>query len=534
MSARTPNLAGTGQLTWLALRRDRIMIPLWVLAIVALVLVTASSFSDLYPTVASRLPFARSVESNAGLIALTGPAFDLTSIGGLTAWRVAGTGGLLAGIMSLLLVVRHTRAEEESNRLELLSSGVVGRFAPLTAGLLAALTADLALAVLVALSLIGMGLPASGSIALGLGYGICGAVFAAAATVSAQLSESPRAANGIASAFLGAAYLFRAVGDSAGPGWLSWLSPIGWTQQVRPFAGERWWVLGLAVAVAGALGTLGYRLAGRRDLGEGVLPARPGPPRAAWWLRSSLALAWRLQRGSLIGWSIGLAFVGAVVGSLAQSVSSLVESSPQLGDALHSLGGKQDVVDAYLSTTLVFGGFAAAAYAVQAVLRLHGEETSQRAEPLLATETGRIRWALGHLAISFLGTAALLTSMGLAAGLAHGIRTGDLRGQLPRVLGASLVQVFAIWVFAGLVMALFGLAPKWSPAGWGFIVVALLISLIGALLKLNHWLLDLSPFTHLPVLPGGQMTWTPLLWLLVVTLGLSAVGLIALDRRDVG
>jgi ABC-2 type transport system permease protein len=534
VSARTGNLAGTRPLTGLALRRDRLMIPLWVLAIVALVAVTASSFKDLYPDVASRLLFARSIEANAGLIALTGKPFDLSSIGGMTAWRVAGSGGLLAGIMSLLLVVRHTRAEEESNRIELLGSGVVGRFAPLTAGLLAALAANLALAVLVTLSLVGMGEAATGSIALGLGYATCGMVFAAIAAVSAQLTESSRAANGIASAALGAAYLLRAVGDSAGPGWLAWLSPIGWAQQVRPFASERWWVLVLSAATAVAVAALGYRLAGARDLGAGVLPARPGPARASRSLRSSFALAWRLQRGSLIGWSIGLAVVGAVVGSLAQSVSSLVASSPQLGDALHSLGGEQDVVDAYLSTTLVFGGFAATAYTVQSVLRLYNEEIGQRAEPLLATPTSRIRWALGHLAISLFGTAVLLTSMGLAAGLAHGIRTGDVGGQLPRVLGAALVQVFAIWVFAGLTMALYGLAPRWAPAGWGAIVIALLISLVGALLKLNHWLMDLSPFTHLPVLPGGPMTWTPLFWLLAVTVILCGVGLAALDRRDVG
>ena len=271
------------------------MIPLWLLAIVALVAATASSFTDLYPTVASRLLFAGSIEANSGLIALTGRPFDLSTIGGMTAWRVAGSGGLFAGIMSLLLVVRHTRAEEESNRLELLGSGVVGRYAPLTAGLLTALMANLALAVLVALSLIGMGQAAAGSIALGLGYAACGTVFGAAAAVSAQLTESARAANGITSALLGAAYLLRAVGDSAGPGWLSWLSPIGWAQQVRAFAGERWWVLVLALGVAGTLGALGYRLAGRRDLGEGVLPARPGPARGAGWLRSPFALAWRLQ-----------------------------------------------------------------------------------------------------------------------------------------------------------------------------------------------------------------------------------------------
>jgi putative exporter of polyketide antibiotics len=57
-----------------------------------------------------------------------------------------------------------------------------------------------------------------------------------------QLVENAGAANSIAVAAL--AYLARAAGD-AGQGdlwWLSWASPIGWAQQIRPFAGERWWI----------------------------------------------------------------------------------------------------------------------------------------------------------------------------------------------------------------------------------------------------------------------------------------------------
>jgi len=525
-------LAGTGELTWLALRRDRVMAPLWALGIAVLTVSTASSFRKLYPTVASRIPFAHTVETNSGLVALTGKPFDMTSIGGMTAWRVGASGALLTAIVSQLLVVRHTRAEEESNRLELLGSGVVGRFAPLTAALLTALIFNLGVLVLVALVLIGLGLPAVGSIALGLGFASCGITFAAVAAVSAQLTESGRAANGIGSALIGAAYLARAVGDSTGPPVLSWLSPIGWSQQLQAFAGERWWVPVMAAGSAGVIAGTGYVLTGRRDLGAGMLPTRPGPARAPARLRSAFALAWRLQEGALIGWTAGFVVLGAVTGGLARSVSSMVDGSPQLRDTLNSLGGRQNIVDSYLAASIGFGGIAAAAYLVQAVLRLYGEETGQRAEPLLATPTGRLRWALGHLVVSLLGTTVLLTGLGLAAGLADGARSGDISGQLPRLLGAALVQLFAVWVFAGVAIVLFGWAPKWTPASWGAVVAALIITLVGALLKLNHWLMDLSPFHHLPALPGGVVDWTSLAWLLTLIVVLCGVGLTGLHRRD--
>jgi ABC-2 type transport system permease protein len=527
-------MPGTWTLTRLALRRDRLMIGLWVATIGLLVTGTAASFADLYPTPASRLSFARGIEANPGLMALTGRGFDLTTTGGLVAWRLGGSGALLVAILSLLLVTRHTRAEEESNRLELLGSGVVGRAAPLAAAVVTALLADVAVAVVVTVGLVAAGLPVGGSLALGLSYLACGIVFAGVGAVTAQLTESARAANGLGSAVAGLAFLLRAAGDSTDARWLSWLSPIGWSQQVRAFAGERWWVLAPALVAATGLTAAGAALAVRRDLGEGALPVRPGPARAAAWLRSPTALAWRLQRGSLLGWVLGYVVLGAVVGGLAQSVPDLAEGSDRLRDALHRLGGGSDVVDTYLAGMMGFAGLATAAYAVQAMLRPAGEEAAGRAEALLATPVSRIRWAAGHLALAQAGSLALLGVLGLTAGLVRGLATGDLGGQLPRVLAAALVQVFAVWVFAGLTLALFGLAPHRAGAAWGALVGAVLVGFVGAFAGFDQWVLDLSPFTHLPKLPGGPMNWTPVGALLAVTAGSVAVGLGALSRRDVG
>ncbi len=516
-------------LTRSALRRDRWVIPLWAGGIAVIALATVSSYRNLYPTEASRLSYARAVESSGGLLALTGTPFDLTSVGGLVAWRTVSFGALLAGVMSLLLVVRHTRADEESNRLELIAGAVIGRRAVLTAALLTALLADAVTAVLVTLGAAGLGLPVAGSLALALAYTLTGVVFAAVAAVSAQLTQSARSANGISFALLGLAYLVRAIGDSTGPGRLLWLTPIGWSEQLRPFAGDHWWLLPAFAALTAVLLTGGYGLADRRDLGAGLLPTRPGPARAAGWLRTPSALAWRLQRGSLLAWAIGYAVVGAVLGVVAHNVSDLVDSSPQIRDLLTSSNG-QNLVDGYFAVIMTVAGIVAAAFAVQSVSRLSGEENAQRAEALLATPTGRIRWAAGHLAVALVGTALLLTIFGLAAGLVNGLRAGD-PGSVSRIVGAAVIQAPAAWLFAAVVLALFGLVPRWTAAGWGLVLLALVLNLIGPLLDLNHWVLDLSPFTHLPVLPGGDLTWGPV-GLIAVTLALITVGLTALDRRD--
>lgn len=202
-------MRGTGILTLLALRRDRIMIPAWVLPLALMVASTAAAFGKLYDTGAKRAAVASSATGNGSLRALYGPVFD-TGTGGLTAWRTLAFGAALAGLMALLLVVRHTREEEEAGRLELIGAGAVGRRAPLTAALTTAFGASLLLGLLVTLALLGQG--AAGALALGPAFAGAGCAFAAVAAVTAQLTESARTAKGMAGAVLALAFLLRATG----------------------------------------------------------------------------------------------------------------------------------------------------------------------------------------------------------------------------------------------------------------------------------------------------------------------------------
>ncbi|MDH6580553.1 ABC transporter permease [Kitasatospora sp. MAP5-34] len=528
---------GTGTLLRLALRRDRIMLPAWVYLLTASVASTAFSFKKLYSTGTSREQLAASLAGNSSLRALYGPLNDAASIGGITAWRMGVFGAALAGLMSILLVVRHTRAEEEDGRLELVRAGAVGHRAPLTAALATAALANLLLAVLVSTVLVVLGQAAAGSLAFGLSLAVCGLVFAGGAAVTAQLAETGRAANGSACAVLGLAYVLRAAGDSSSardPGAVSRFSPIGWSEQVEPFAADRWWVLVLASAFAVLLAGVAYALVARRDLGAGLIPSRPGRTVGAPSLRTPLALAWRLQRGTLYGWSAGFAVGGAVFGGVAKGVLDLVRGNSGVADILRRMGGQQAVLDAYLSTVMGLLGMIAAGYAVQCVLRLRGEETGGRVEPVLATAVSRLRWAGGHLLFPLLGSGVILAVGGLTAGLAEGAAMGDLMGSVGRLLGGALVQLPAVWLAAAAATALFGLAPRWSSAAWGVLSVFLLIAWLGPVLQFGRRVLDFSPFTHIPRLPGGVFTVQPLLWLTLLAVGLTAAGLAGLRRRDLG
>jgi len=519
-------MAGTRELLRLALRRDRVMIPAWVLGLAAAVLVTASSYGSLYATEASRREVVRTLGTTPATLALYGRIYA-DSVGGLVGWRLGGIALALAGLMSVLLVTRHTRAEEETGRAELVRAGAVGRNAPLAAALLAAALASLALGVLVAAAVLASGLGASGALALGSIYAATSLVFGATAAVSAQVTESARAANMLAIAMLGAAFALRAIGD-AGPHWLSWLSPLGWAQAVRAFADERWWLLAPLLALAALLLIAATRLAAARDLGAGVIAPRPGPPRGE--LGNTFDLAWRLQRGALAGWAAGYALLGAAFGSIADDIGNVIGDSAGVRDALQKLGGTHSLSDAYLAATLQVMAIVAAGYAIQATLRLRTEETSGRAEPLLATATSRTSWALGHAGFAVAGTMALMLVAGVFAGAADALQTGDF-GDFIRVLHNAILQAPAAWVLGAIALALFSLAPRASAAAWGALALCLALAELGPVLNLSRVIIDVSPFAHSPRI--GAAGAAPLV-LAAIAAALAAAGLAGLRRRDIG
>jgi len=528
-------LVGTGPLTKLALRRDRIMLVIWIYAFAAFAGAAVYGFKKLYPTVAGREEFVVASNHNTALLTIYGPFYG-NSLGSFTAWRDTVLSGLLAGIMSIFLVVRHSRGDEEAGRLELVGSAAVGRHAALVSGMLVACIANVVVGVVMAVVPIVLGIPAAGSIAFGAGVAFCGLTFTAVAAVTAQIAQTARSARGLAIGVLLVAFLIRAIGDSVsvtGPIWLSWLSPIGWAELTRPFGAIRWWVFALPLAAAVLVGIAAALLAVRRDYDSGLLATRSGRPAASASLRSPFALAWRLQRATVIAWVIGALVYGVGIGSAAKGISGLLGSA-QVRRVVARMGGQTQLTNAYLAALISLTGLAVAGFAIAAVLRLRSEETDQHADPVLATRTGRIGWALSHLVIAVGGSMVILAVAGIGVGLGHGARSGSLGTEVARMAGAALAQAPAVLVVAGLAAALFGLVPRASVAvSWSVLGAAVLVLFFGETLQWSHWVMDLSPFTQAPKLPGGVVSAAPLIWLCVIAAALGLAGLVGLRRRDI-
>jgi ABC-2 type transport system permease protein len=525
------SLVGTGSLLRLAWRRDRWLVVVLVLVMAALAYSTMAATLDLYPTDAEAAAGAKVMAENPSITALYGPLPSLTAAG-VGVIKTIMMGSLFGAFTAFALVRRHTRSEEEEGRFELVAAGVVGRRAPLVAAVLLAVGTVVAAGMLSALALMGTGVDATGSLALGTVIVVAGLVMAGVTAVAVQLTSTTRGAAGIALGVLGLAFVVRAMADTATGGGrnLVWLSFLGWAEKVSPFGANRLWVLLLAVAATAVLLVFADLLLHRRDLGAGLWAARPGPDRAKPALAGALGLAWRLQRGALIGWTIGYAVLGLVVGSMAKSVDQIA-SSPGVEDMLRKMsGGSGSVLDAFLGTELRFMAVGAAAYGIASALRLRSEESAGRAEAVLATATSRWRWVASHVLVAALGSLWLLVVVGVCAGSAA---SSTSEASFGAVLGAALATWPAVLVCVGLTLALFGVLPRVSLLAWGLLAVFLLIGELGAILKLPGWMMGLTPFDHLGSLPGGDADVAGLVGLLVVTLAALAVGAAGFRRRDV-
>jgi ABC-2 type transport system permease protein len=505
-------------------------VPVYLLILVLLIASTAVQSEELYATAAERAAYAATVATNPGLIAMVGPAYGVTTVGGDVAWQWGGIGAAIAALMSMFVLGRHTRAEEQSGRSELVRSSIVGRHAPTAAALTVAAAVNLLAAAAVALSMVALGEPAAGSIALGVSIGAVGLVFAGVAGVAMQVNQSTSGANGATGAVLGLAYLLRAAGD-VGDGTLSWLSPIGWGQSMRPFADERWWPLLLLFALAAVLVAATFALLARRDDGAGLVAPRPGPAAARRGMTSPFGFAVRMQRTAVAGWTAGLLLAGASIGLTARDAESMLGDSEEVQNLLDQAGGG-GVVDSYIAISLLSMALIATGFAIQSVLRMRGEETAGRLEPLLATALARPRWAAAHVAVAAAGSVVVVGACGVGAGVADALGADDA-GRLPLLFGSALAFVPAVWVLIGAAVALFGLLPRAAPAAWGLLAACFLAGLLGPLLSLPQWVQDLSPFAHVPLLPAADLTVAPLLILTAVAAALTAAGIVGFRRRDV-
>lgn len=516
----------------MALRQDVRNIAAWVVLISMLSASSILAYTVVFPDAEDRASLARTLGANPALSLIFGPARDLSTADGFNAWRAGQLGALFAALMAILIVVRNSRADEDSGQAELIASGVVARRSRLAVAVLMATIGSLALGVVCFLLTIACGGGVVATLILSATFTASGLMFAGVAGIAAQLGSDARVASSIAVATVGVCYVLRGYIDSSNVSdWVSWLTPFGWLEQARPGTGNNPWPLLPALALALLLVVAAFVLQDRRDFGQGLIAPRPGPAQAG-IAGSVWGLAFKLNRGGLVSWLIAFAGLGLLFGNLATSIGDIIANNPAMAHVLASgAANSTSLTFAFLVTILQIIAIIAAVMGVQVILRIHTEEIDYRVEPLLAASLRRHTYLASNALIALLGTAIAVLVAGICLG---GIASAtDNSISLGKVIEQSLVTIPAVWVLVAIAIAAIGAAPALRVIAWLGVVATFAITILGPTFNLSDWVLDISPLRHVPHVSAASPDWTGLGWLGVFLVLFLAGGFVGFRRRDI-
>jgi ABC-2 type transport system permease protein len=489
-------------------------------------------FRHAYPTLADRLAFAHSFASNDALRLFYGYPYDPLTVSGYSAWRVGGTLAILAAVFGLLAAVRALRGEEDSGRMELVLAGVVGRRTAYLSAMAAIAAGTVILWFAESVGFIAGGLPVGGSIYLALATVSVVPVYVGVGALVSQLAPTRRIALELGGAIVSLSLLLRVIADTAsGAAWLRWLTPLGWSEQLRPFTGAQPLVLALPVVTGVLLLAAAGRVAARRDIGTGVLSARDTAQPRLRLLSSPTAQALRSERASLLIWTSSVGVFAFILGMVSTSISSAGISKNMRREIAKLGSGSIATPAGYLSFVFIFFILAVSLFVCAQIGAARHEEADEQLETLLALPVARRRWLGGRLLLAACGA----TTISLVAGLLTwaGAASQGLGISLPRMLEAGANCLPVGLLFLGLAAIAYALLPRASTGiSYGIVTVAFLWQLVGSLLGAPNWLVQATPFAHVGLVPAQPFRGGAAAIMLGVGVAAALVALAAFRRRD--
>jgi ABC-2 type transport system permease protein len=461
-----------------------------------------AGFRHAYPTVADRLAFAHSFAGNDALRLFYGYPYDPVTVGGYAAWRVGGTLAIAAAAFGVLAAVRALRTEEDTGRMELILTGAIGRGTAYVAVIVAIAAGVLALWVALLAGYLAGGLPAGESAYLALATASVVPVFVGVGALVSQLAPTRRLALELGSATVGLFLALRVIADTAsGAAWLRWATPLGWAEELRPFAGARPLALVLPVAATVLLLAAAARIAAGRDVGTGLLPANDTAEPRLRLLSSPFAQALRGERGSLSVWLISTGAFAFILGMVSTSISSAGISKGIQREIAKLGSGSILTPTGYLAFVFIFFVLAVSLFACAQIGAAREEEADERLETLLAQPLSRVGWLSGRLLLAALAAAGLSLLAGLLTW--GGAASQGVSISLPRMLEAGANCLPVTLLFLGVAALAYALVPRASAGiAYTLAAVAFLWDLVGSLLGAPKWLVELTPFQHVGLVPA--------------------------------
>ncbi len=528
------HFAGTGKLLKFYLRRDRIVLPTWILLPIILIM-GQMSFVKALPDWQVLITELSASPLTASML---GPIVPL-SIEGAILWRGLLQASIAVMFGAALTMIRHTRTEEESGRNEWILGRPVGRYANLSAALILSCGGSLLAGLLTAAVLLGNGLAGNGSLLAGLTLTASGCIFAGIGGLCAQIFEHSGSARGGVFSVYGLSMIAMVLNNMGGgsTGW-ALLAPEAWFRITVPFGENHAWKLLVFILLSALPMILSYMMLVRRNMGAGLIPQKEGSADASPRLNSSLALAWRQYKGSILIWAIGMAYLGGIMGAGTPNISGAISSTfaqmnTSWAPAMAKLGNQEGFIAILIYILGLMAGLSV--FAITAVQRLGKEEKEHYAEMVLSRPVNRVKWMGSYLMVAFIGSALILLVLGLTSGLGWSIAAGEF-SYFPRVLGMSLSKIPSVWTIIGIAAMLYGWLPRIaSVLNWFILGVFIFIEMLWEVGIAGWSAMQWTPFAYAHYsIPINELRVMPLIVLTVIAAALTWLGFIGFRSRSIG
>ncbi|MFN7249461.1 MAG: ABC transporter permease [Anaerobacillus sp.] len=524
----------TGKTARFIIRRDRIRLPIWLISIAFITVITASSFTGLYQSDIERQAVAETMR-NPAMTAMVGPGYGLDNYteGAMMGHQMLLFTAIAVAIMSILLVTRHTRADEEEGRIELIRSFPVGRLSNLSATVIVLFSANVLLALIVGIGLSAIGIESldlHGSLLYGAALGATGIFFTAVTALFAQASGNTRGTIGFSFTVLLGAYLIRAIGDVSSEA-LSLFSPLGWILRTEVYVNNYWWPIILTAGASLVLVAIALYLNSIRDLDAGLLPAKPGRKHASRFLQSPIGLPFRLQRTGIIAWAIGMFILGLSYGSVLGDLETFLESSEMMREMLQAVDGLS-LTEQYITMLMAIISMICTVPVLLIILKLKGEEKRSHIEHILARAISRTRVMGSYYFLSmFFGFVMLFLSVvGLWSAAAASM---DDPLSFVSIFQAAMVYLPAMWMMIAVAVLLIGIFPSMTGFAWLYLGYSFFVVYLGGFLQFPEWMGKLSPFGHIPKLPVEDFDLLKVSTLTGIAILFVLIGFLGYNKRDI-
>lgn len=522
---------GTGKLLKLYLRRDRMVLPVWIL----LPMLAISGQVSFVKAMPDWQIFITELTKSSLTSTLLGPVAPL-SMEGAILWRGMLQASIAVMIGAAFTVIRHTRTEETSGRNELILGRAVGRYANLSAALILSCAGSLLAGLLAAAFLMGNGFAGSGSLLVGLTLAASGCAFAGIGGVCAQIFEQSGSARGAVFGVYGLTMVAMVLNHMKGgsTGW-AWLAVEAWYRITVPFGENHAWPLLVFILLSALPMMLSYLLLIRRDMGAGLIAQREGAANASLRFNSPMALAWRQLRGSIVAWVIGMFYLGGIMGVATPNISDAIRSTlaeiSAWGEAIAKLGNQEAFIAILIYILGLMGGLSV--FAITTVQSLRREEKEHYAEMVLSRPVSRSQWMGSYLTVASASSALILLALGLATGLGWSIAAGDF-SHFPRVLSMSLSKIPPILVIIGIAALFYGWVPRLAfVLNWVVLGVFIIIEMLWEVGVVGWSVMQWTPFSYAHYsIPINELSIMPLGLLTLGAAGFGLLGLVGFRRRS--